>query len=897
MRNPLCCPRLGPGDWDPASIDTRSRFQRCSVSDARFCSRTQTTGPLSRISLPINALHSGWFGGQGALQKATLAVRVEASMGTLFQDLCYALRQVKKSPGFTAVAILTLAVGIGANTAIFGLVDALYLKPLAVPESDRLVRIYAKGPSGHYGAGFSYPEFARLRDLNSSFTALSVETQIAQLHMVAGGDSEEIRGELVSGNYFSILRVEPALGRTFSPEEDTVPNRDAVAVISDRLWKAHFNRDPAVLGREININGVGLKVIGIAPPEFAGDFTGRPTEIWIPAMMYGAVGHRCDDGSYDCSLFDAMIGRLAKGQTPVTAQAEVRSRIVWSATDWPQAPSRRQVALTSASGESPDDYADHIGQMRMLLSATAALLLIACVNLAGLLLARGVTRRREIAVRLSIGARRSRVIRQLLTESLLLASLGGTAGLAFSLGARQILSRFYATDSEGFQHFYDLSLDWRVLAYSIGLALITGALFGLVPAIRASRLDLVTELKDGGMSAQHTRGWLCHGLVIGQLAISMVLLICSGLLVRSALEIRRGTNFDPEHTIVLRLRPELTKYTQPQTEAVVRRVDQLLSAAPGIQSVAFMEGGEGLVWDWQSGREARVSLLQQSQTENAGLAVHKQDVGQNFFRTLKVPLLQGREFGAQDVPQSPRVAIVNEALARRLWSVDTAVGSTLFIDAQPFRVVGVSADVQPQNSIHDPEPHLYLSYWQSNATREGDIRFAIRVAGDSAVALRAIRRVVQSVDPKVPIGEDMSMSEQLNLEYMPVLLTENVMCFCGLLAVCLSAMGLYSILAFAVRTRTRELGIRIALGACKEDVLRLVVGQGAKLALVGVVTGTIAALVSTRLLASLLFGVKKTDPVTYTCATLLLVLVALGACYLPARRATGVDPVQALRVD
>jgi predicted permease len=817
-------------------------------------------------------------------------------METLLQDLRYALRQVKKSPGFATVAILTLAVGIGTNTAIFSFVDALYLKPLAVSEPERLVRIYAKGPSGHYGAGFSYPEFALLRDHNSSFTALAVETQIAQLHMVTGGDSEEIRGELVSGNYFSILGVQPALGRTFSPEEDTVPKRDAVAVISDRLWKAHFNRDPAVLGREIQINGVLLKVIGVAPPEFDGDFTGRPAEVWIPAMMHGAVGHGCDDGSYDCSLFDAMIGRLAVGQTPVNAQAEVRSGIVWSAKDWPERPSRRQVVLTSASGESPDDRTDHIGQMRILLSVTASLLLIACVNLAGLLLARGVTRRREIAVRLSIGAKRSRVIRQLLTESLLLASLGGAVGLAFSLGAKQILSNFYATDSEGFQHFYDLSLDWRVLVYSTALALTTGALFGLVPAIRASRVDLVTELKEGGMSG-HTRGWLRHVLVIGQLALSMVLLICAGLLVRSALEIRRGANFDPEHTIVLRVRPELTKYTQPQTESLVRRVDKLLSAAPGVQSVAFMEGGEGLVWDWRSGREARLSLSPQSETEHAGLAVRKQDVGENFFRTLKAPLLRGREFGAQDGPGSPRVAIVNEALARRLWSVESAVGNTLFIEGQPFQIVGISADMQPKNSIYRAEPHLYLSYWQSNAAGEGDIRFAVRVAGDPAIALRAIRRVVESADPNVPIGEDMSMSEQLNLEYMPVLLAQDVMCFCGVLAVCLSAMGLYSMLAFAVRTRTRELGIRMALGARREDVLRLVVGQGTKLALLGVVTGTIAALVSTRWLANLLFGVNANDLATYAGATVLLILIALGACYLPARRATRVDPVQALRVD
>ena len=816
-------------------------------------------------------------------------------MELLVQDLRYALRQVGKSPGFAALAVLTVALGIGSNAAIFSFVDALYLKPLPVSHPERLVRIYAKGPSGHYGAGFSYPEFEQLRDHNSSFSGLTVETQVAQLHLVSGGDSEEIRGEFVSGNYFSLLGVQPALGRSFLLGEDTARNRDAVAVISDRLWKAHFNHDSGVLGGEIHINGVTLKVIGVAPPEFYGDFTGRPVDVWIPAMMYGAIGSGCDDGSYHCSLFDAILGRLATDQTPRQAQAEISSGMVWLASDWPDRPSRRQAVLVAANGESPDDRGDHVAQMQMLMSVTASLLLIACANLAGLLLARGVTRRREIAIRLAIGAGRARLIRQLLTESLLLSCLGGACGLVLSVVAKRVLSNFYTTDSEGFHHLYDLGFDWRVLIYSTALSLVTGALFGLLPAMRASRQDLVTELKDGGSASQHTKGWLRQALVVGQLALSMVLVIGSGLLVRSALQVRRGTNFDPQHMVVLRLRPELVKYTQAQTESLLRRVDQQLRGMSGIESVAFMEGGEGLVWNWESGRSAHVSLSAQPQDQREGLEVHKQDVSERFFRTLRVSLLQGREFGEQDRAGSQLVAVVNQTLAQRLWPEQSAVGQTLFIGVQPFQVVGVSADLQPRNSTHAPEPHLYLSYWQSNATREGDIRFAVRVGGELAPVLHEIRRVVQSLDPSVPVGEDMSLSEQVTLEYMPVLLAQNVMTFCGVLALCLSAMGLYSIVAFAVRTRTREFGIRMALGARREDVLRLVVTQGTKLALVGVGTGAIAALTSTHLLASLLFGVKATDPVTYLGASILLLVAGLAACYLPARKATGVDPVQALR--
>jgi predicted permease len=593
-----------------------------------------------------------------------------------------------------------------------------------------------------------------------------------------------------------------------------------------------------------------------------------------------------------------MIGRLAPGQSAAQAQAEAGGAIVWSATNWPEKPGRRQLVMASANTGSPEDQADDIAQMHLLMSITTSLLLIACANLAGLLFARGVTRRREIAVRLSIGAMRSRVIRQLLTESWLLASLGGFFGLGLSFAAKQLLSKFYATDSEGFAHLYDLSFDWRVLMYSIALVLITGTLFGLVPAMRASRQNLVIELKEGGSVGEQTSGWLCNTLVIGQVALSMVLVVSAGLLVRSGLDVQRGTNFDPSHMIVLRLRPELTKDTQSQIDSLVRRANQSLGMTPGVKSVAFMEGGEGLVWNGLNGREVPVALPGHSSAPSkTTLVVVKQDVSPNFFRTLRIPLLQGREFNEQDHPESPRVAIVNEALALRLWPDRSAVGHSLLIHGQPFQVVGVSANIQPPSTIHAPEPHLYLSYWQSNATREGDIRLAIRVAGDPALAVPAIRRLIQSLDPNVPIGEDMSMSEQVSLEYMPVLLARSVMSFCGLLALCLSAMGLYSILAFAVRTRTREIGIRMALGAGREDVLRLVVEQGAKLALIGVVTGSFAALISTHLLASLLFGVETTDPATYISVAVLLFLVALAASYYPARRAMHVDPMQALRTE
>jgi len=836
------------------------------------------------------------FGNPALIREKTHEAWGWAVVEHLWQDLRYALRQLKKYPGFTAVVVFILAVAIGANCAIFSFVDAVFLKPLPVPHPERLIRIYARGPSGHYGAGFSYPEFQQLRDHTSSFDALAIETERPQLHLVLGDNSVEIPGEFVSANYFRVLGVEPHLGRSFLPEEDAVPGRNTVVVISDALWTARFNRDPAVLGRVISINSILFKVVGVAPPEFYGDLPGQPHDVWIPAMMYRAAGYGCDDGTYNCSLFDTMIGSLAPGSSPAQAQAEVASATVWSASDWPERPSRRQIALFSANRSSPDDQADNAAQLRLLMLVTASLLMIACANLAGLLLARSLTRKREIAVRLSLGAAGSRIVRQLLTESVMLASLGGIAGLALSLAGKRILSDFYALDSEGFRHFYDLRFDWRAAAFSIGLTMLAGIFFGLLPALKAVRQDLVTDLKDGGPTEQHTRGALRSALVIAQIALSIVLVIASGLLMRSAAKIAKGTNFDPENALVIRLRPELMKYTPQRVDALVREVYQRLSTEPGIVSVAYMQGGEGLVWDWRSGRDAQVGLSAESRDHGSGLQVRKQDVSSEFFSTLKIPLLQGRGFTEHDLPASPPVAVINQALAQRIWSGgNPVVGRTLYVNSRPFQIIGVCADLQPANSLYAPEPHLYLSYWQSNATREGDIRLVVRVGHDPAQMLPIVRRAIQSIDAGVPVGEDMPLAVQVRLDYMSVLLAQRVMTFCGLLALCLSAMGLYSVLAFAVRARSLEIGVRMALGARKQDVLFLFLMDGARLALAGAAAGVVAALVSTWMLRALLFGVLPTDLGIIGYAVGLLVLVALAACILPASRAASISPMRVLR--
>ena len=836
------------------------------------------------------------FGNVTRIEERSREVWQWPTVESIWADLRYALRQLRNSAGFTLTAVITLALGIGANAAIFSLINALFLKPLPLPHPERLLRIYAKGPSGHYGAGFSMPEFQNLREHTSSFSAVAAEDHFPQLNLVTPDGSSSVSGAFVSGNYFELLEVEPRLGRAFLPNEDAVPNSSAVVILSDDLWRVHFNSDPEIIGRQIQINDVKSTVIGVAPPGFHGDKRGLPEELWIPIMMLGEAGYACPDATYNCSLIDTILGRLAPGVSAKQAQAESSSRIVWSANDWPERPSRRQVILFPASSEWPDSEKENAAQMYLLMAVTASLLLIACANLAGLLLARGAARKREIAVRLAIGADRSRVARQLLTESMLLSAVGGASGIGLSFAMKDLLSRFYATDSEGFHHLYDLSFDWRVLTYTVALTLITGLLFGLLPALRGSRQDLTDELKHGGGPAQSIATRLRHSLVICQVALSTILVASTVLLVRSGIHLQRGTNFDPSAVVVLRLRPELLKYTPQQVQSLLLESVRRIRAAPGARSIAFMEGGEGLVWNWQNGRNVQVALPgEKDKLPHSGLTVLKQDIGESFFATLHTPLLEGRDFDSQDRVGSLPVAIVNEALALRLWPPRQAAGQNLIVGGGTFRVVGVVANLQPLNPLHSPEPHIYLSYWQSGAIREGDIRMAVRVAGDPAAALAAIRRIIRSIDSAVPIGEDMLMSEQVSLEYMPVLLARSVMSYCGLLAVCLGAIGLYSVLAFAVRTRTREIGIRMALGARREDVTQMILHQGMVLALVGIVCGVAAALLLTKLEASLLYGVRTTDPIVYASVAATLFLCSLGACVLPARRAASINPTEALR--
>jgi predicted permease len=808
-------------------------------------------------------------------------------MQTLWQDLRYGARMLMRKPGFTLVALLTLALGIGANLTIFSFVDTFFLQPIPARAPEQLANVEATRNGRRYGS-FAYPSYAQYRDHSKSFEALAAHYSTAPLNLGVEGDTRQANGAVVSANYFPMLGIQPRLGRFFLPEEDAVPDRNPVVVISERMWQDYFGGDPNVLGKELRLNGIACQIIGVAPADFPGVLAGMPNELWLPTMML-RLGYRWCDAIADANCRPLqLLGRLAPGRTLAEAEAELNLLAGQFRAAIP-AEQGRVMRLRPALGVRENERADYAYQMQLLMTVTGLLLVIACANVAGLLLVRAAARRKEIAIRLCIGAGRGRLVRQFLTESLMLACAGGALGLLISRWGTELLAVFY--NSDGRQ--YDLSLSPRALVYAFALTLLTKLLFGLLPALQATSHDLVRGLKEDGGSQHPRRHRLRSALVVGQVALSFALLTAAGLLIRSESHIRQGANFDPQHVVAVRLRPALLNYRPEQAQAFTREVVRRLEATPGVQSVSL---GSGTGLAWLSGGEVRVRAPEQAaQRAEDQLRVEYQEVAPRFCETLKIPLLHGREFNEEDRPGAARAVVINETLARRLWPEGAALERTLFLNDQPYQVVGVSKDARLRHALEGPLPFLYLPYWQQNLRPQIDARLLIRVTGDPQTMLPNLRRVIVSVDRQVPLDEGALLTQQISAVYKSVSLTSAVVTWTGALAFFLSMLGLYGVLAFAVGERRREIGIRMALGAERGDVLRLVIAQGLRLALVGVGIGLLAAYAATRLVKSLLYGVSATDPLTFAGIAALLLGVALLACWIPARRATKVDPMVALR--
>ena len=737
---------------------------------------------------------------------------------------------------------------------------------------------------------FSYSEYSYLRDHATATEQLVAHYSTAPLYVTANRQAGEVQGAVVSANYFPALSVTPYLGRFFSPREDAVPDRDAVAVIGYGLWHAWFQADPSVVGKTMRINSRIFQIIGVAPRSFRGIAVGSsPNEIWIPAMMLRTGYRFCDGIQDDCTTL-SILGRLKPGKSAGQAGVEMAGLARQFAATRPGTDVSEGARATPAIGAQLGGQGDRQRVARLLSITAMALLLIGCVNLAGLLMARASARAKEIAMRLSLGAARGRILQQLLTESVLLAAAGGALGLALSLWTNQLLIGFYTTDSEGYSQWFDMSLDPRTLVYALALSVVTGILFGILPAFHGARQDTAAALKgDTGCITRHLGRSV---LVTCQIALSLALLVGAGLLARSVANIDRGQTFDPQHVALLRLRPRLVDYAPDKAQAFQREVLRHLGSLPGVESVS-LTGADGFVWT--RGFPAAISLPgEQRALPGLDRSVGRQQIAPRFFATLRIPLLDGRDFDDRDRTGSPSVTIVSETLARELWPATSALEKTIVIEGQPHRVVGVAKDSQLLDNTQVKMPMLYVPYWQNTHT---DSRLCIRVAGDPETELSRIKAAIASVDPNVPITEAMPMIAQVHGVFTNVRMARGVLLSAGGLALLLSGIGLYGVLAFVVGQRTREIGIRMAIGARPGEVMLLFLKQGLMLAVLGCGAGLLLAVATTRLLAAFLYGVPVRDPISFVEGAMVLLAVAAGATYLPARRAARVDPMVALRCE
>ena len=812
-------------------------------------------------------------------------------MDKLLQDLRYGWRGLVLRPGFTAVALLSLALGIGANTAIFTFLDAVFLRPLPVAGISRLVEVFTVSPDIPGYLPVSRPNAADYRDLGGAFSDLAVVWPL-RLSLSAGGRPEQVPGQLVSASYFAMLGVRPALGRTFLPEEDRVAR--PVVVLGHGLWRRRFGADPGILGREIRLNGHELTVVGVAPSGFHGtDFVQR-ADFWVPEGTYGLVLADLPRSIWDSrrALGFAAVARLKPGMSLEQGQAALTSLAGQLARVYPNANRRRGVALVPLDQAliSPNNRQTYVRAGGLLATMVGLILLIACANLANLLLVRAAGRRREIAVRIALGGRRGDLIRQLLLESLLLALPAGAAGLLLASWSFTLISRVrtpYLPQS------LELGLDGRVLAFAGALSLATALLFGLVPALAASRPDLVPALKNevaaipGGGPGR--RFGLRNLLIVGQVGLSVVALAGAVLFLLSlenALRIDPG--FERDHLAVLSFDLDGQGLDAARGEQVLRQVAEEAAAVPGVISAAI---GENLVLADEGGHHA---LLIDSPAAPADHRVFAQQssVGPDYFATLGIPILRGRAFSAADRAGSRPVVVVNQTLAARFWPSENPIGKRFTATNGVVEIVGVARDVKYNSLGEEPQLYIYLPIAQEYAPA---VTLHVRTRGAPAAALAAVRRRVQALVPETPLTRVETLSAVVGELLWAPRVCAVLLALFGAVALILVMIGIYAVIAHSIAQRRREIGIRMALGAQRSDVIRLFLRQALQAVAVGLACGLLGALLAVSAISDLLFGVDPRNPAAFLAAALLLAAVAAVASYLPTRRAATASPLDALR--
>jgi predicted permease len=824
--------------------------------------------------------------------------------GNFQQDLRGGLRMLRKSPGFTFVAVLSLALGIGANTAIFTIINAVFLHPLPVEEPARLAEMFTRDTlTVDANVNFqltptSLPNYEDYRDQNTVFSGLAVVTFPIPLNWGGQAEPQQLNASLVSGNFFDVLGVKPYRGRTFIPDGDKKIGGNPEVVLSYSLWTRRFGSDDKFVGQTISLNGMPYTVVGITPPSFKGIVSlGRPDVLWIPITMrdYVLTGQLKDLENNRRFRWTSIVGRLKPQVGIVEAQAAMKTIAAGLEKEYPRDNKGRTVELyalnESALGINQRKQFSLAGGV--LMGVVGLVLLIACVNLANLLLAQAAKREKELSIRAAMGAGRWRLVRQLLTESTVLSLLGGLAGLLVAYWGRNVLWSFrppFLIDGS-----INLSFDARVLGFTVLISMMTGVLFGIIPAIKASGTDVNEVLKTGGRGG--ALGWTHNRLrgllVISEIALALVALVGSGLFLRSMQNAQQfNPGFESHNMFQMLFDLGALRYDENHAQQFFRDVVERAKTVPGVVNASVSANGV-----FGGGISATVFREgEQSDPNNRGTLVNFDEVTPGHFETMRIPLLGGRDFTDFDRENTAPVAVINQAMANLLWPGQEPLGKRFAVVQEPdlLQVVGVVGTTVVGQIGEDPQP---IAYFPMRQKYSPFATLVVRTTGNPDGLLGTVRTQVQQLDKNLAFTNTQTVQQILGQGLWPARMGAALLGLFGALALILASIGIYGVLAYSVAQRTSEIGLRMALGAQPHQVLRLVLRQGMLLALIGAAVGILVALPVARLASGLLYGVSATDPITYAAITLLLMGVALLACYLPARRATRIDPLVALRVD
>ena len=820
-------------------------------------------------------------------------------MNNILKDLRYAIRMLIKTPGVTLVAVITLALGIGANTAIFSSVSAFTSRPLPVPKPDQLIRPVEIAEDRGTADNFSYPDFVDYRNQSTVFSGLCAEDMV-QVAIDTQEQNDVIWGQIVSGNFFDMLQIKPVMGRAFAPDEDGAPGAHPVVVLGHSLWQRRFASDPNIVGKTLRLNNRQFQVIGVAPESFKGTKFGLSMDFWAPMAMVGELSGSADLLTSRDSHWLTILGRLKPGVGVSQASAEMNAislRLNQAYMD--ERSNNTQAKVVTEIDGRWGEAATVIKTGGMLAMAIVALvLLIACANVANLLLARAAARRKEIGIRLALGASRARLIRQLLTESLLLSLIGGGLGLLLANWMTDLMQGFIPVlQYNVVEDFF--ALDSRALMFTLVISVATGIVFGLAPAWNSSNPDVVPVLKGGSgivEKGRTRRVTLRSSLVVAQVALSLVVLVCAGLFIKSFRKAQQmDPGFDTKNAVLMTLNPPLVGYDNDRTRNFYQQITERARSIPGVEAVALTR-----LMPLGDSSNSNGPVLKEGETlarGSAGRDITTNVISPDYFKAMQIPIMEGRDFDDRDREKTQRVVIVNQRMAQVLWPNESAVGKRIFIGADshdPLEVVGVVKTGKYRTLAEDPRMFFYYPLSQR---RPGIMTMVMRTNGDPRNFVGALRHEVQQLDRAVPMSAVKTMEQHMTWPLWGPSLAATLALAFGVIALLLSSIGLYSVMAYVVSQRTKEVGIRMALGASRQDVLKMITSQGMRLAIVGAGLGLVLALLLAKVMSSLLIGVSGYDITTFVIVSVVLSVVAFVASYLPALRATKVNPLIALRYE